>query len=71
MATTPVNTTDIQDITFESQPGLTWWRNPSTNRIQGTTDGLQAVAQAVEVMLSVERFRWQIYKPFSGFPGMA
>lgn len=67
MATIPTsNTTNIQNVVFESQPGLTWWRNPTTGRIQGTADGLQAVAQAVEVMLSVERFRWQIYKPFFG-----
>lgn len=60
------NGINIQDVVFESQPDLTWWRDPDTNRIVGTADGHKAVAQAVEVMLLVERFRWQIYKPFFG-----
>lgn len=60
------NGIDIQNVVFESQPDLTWWRDPDTNRIAGTADGHKAVAQAVEVMLLVERFHWQIYKPFFG-----
>lgn len=60
------NGIDIQNVVFESQPDLTWWRDPDTNRIAGTADGHKAVAQAVKVMLLVERFRWQIYKPFFG-----
>lgn len=60
------NGINIQDVVFESQPDLTWWRDPDTNRIVGTADGHKAVAQTVEVMLLVERFRWQIYKPFFG-----
>lgn len=60
------NGINIQDVVFESQPDLTWWRDPDTNRIAGAADGHKAVAQAVEVMLLVERFRWQIYKPFFG-----
>lgn len=60
------NGINIQDVVFESQPDLTWWRDPGTNRIVGAADGHKAVAQAVEVMLLVERFRWQIYKPFFG-----
>lgn len=60
------NGIDIQNVVFESQPDLTWWRDPDTNRIAGTADGHKAVAQAVEVMLLVECFRWQIYKPFFG-----
>ena len=60
------NGINIQDVEFQSQPDLTWWRDPDTNRIAGTADGHRAVAQAVEVMLLVERFRWQIYKPFFG-----
>lgn len=57
---------NVQNVEFASQPDLTWWRDPDTNRITGTADGYKAVAQAVEVMLMVERFRWQIYKPFFG-----
>lgn len=53
-------------LTFESQPSLTWRINKNTNRIQGEADGLDAVRQAVEIILNVERFRWQIFKPSSG-----
>ena len=31
-----------------------------------TVTGREAVRQAVEIILHVERFRWQIYKPYSG-----
>ena len=51
---------------FEQQPGLTWNIDRDTMRIRGTADGLQAVRQAVEIVLNVERFRWQIYRPWSG-----
>lgn len=53
-------------VTFIQQPSLTWYINKETNRIQGQTDGLQAVQQAVEIILNVDRFRWQIYSPNSG-----
>ena len=35
-------------------------------RIAGTCDGYDAVKQAVEIILNVERYRWQIYQPASG-----
>lgn len=53
-------------VTFIQQPSLTWYINKETNRIRGETDGLEAVRQAVEIILNVERFRWQIYSPNSG-----
>lgn len=53
-------------VTFVQQPSLTWYINKESNRIQGTADGLEAVRQAVEIILNVERFRWQIYSPNSG-----
>lgn len=53
-------------VTFVQQPSLTWYINKTSNRIQGTVDGLEAVRQAVEIILNVERFRWQIYSPNSG-----
>ena len=46
-------------VTFIQQPSLTWYINKQTNRIQGETDNLQAVQQAVEIILNVERFRGQ------------
>lgn len=53
-------------ITNQRQPSLTWYINKETNQIEGETDGLAAVRQAVEIILNCERFRWQIYQPYSG-----
>ena len=53
-------------VVFEQQPDLTWYINKDAERIQGETDGYTAVKQAVEIILNVERFRWQIYSPSSG-----
>lgn len=53
-------------VSVESMPSLTWYINKDTNRIQGTVDNYDAVVQAVQVILNVERFRWQIYSPYSG-----
>lgn len=67
MAVLPVSSVDIAGgVNFQSQPSLSWNINKETNRIEGTTDGLEAVRQAVEIILHVERFRWQIYRPYSG-----
>lgn len=53
-------------VSVESMPSLTWYINKDTNRMQGTVDNYDAVVQAVQVILNVERFRWQIYSPYSG-----
>lgn len=53
-------------VSVESMPSLTWYINKDTNRIQGTADNYDAVVQAVQIILNVERFRWQIYSPYSG-----
>lgn len=53
-------------VQIVQQPSLTWSIDKDTNRIQGEFDGYQAVKQAVEIILNVERFRWQIYLPSSG-----
>lgn len=55
------------EIQEENQPSLTWKINPETNQLDGRTDGLTAVSQSVEAMLSVERFFWQIFTPAFGF----
>ena len=63
----PQNTIDITNgVTFVQQPSLTWYINKSSNQIQGEVDGLEAVKQAVEIILNVDRFWWQIYSPNSG-----
>ena len=67
MAVLPQTSIDLTSgVEIIQQPSLTWYINKETNRIQGNTDGLEAVRQAVDVILNVERFRWQIYSPSSG-----
>lgn len=68
MAVLPdAGTIDIsQGVTFESWPSYTWQIDKTTNRITGYADGWQAVRQAVEIILNIERFRWQIYQPYTG-----
>ena len=53
-------------VEYQQFPALTWSINKGSNQIDGYTDGLQAVQQAAEVILNVERFRWQIYQSYSG-----
>ncbi len=53
-------------VEFVIQPSLTWYINKETGRIQNSVSGLAAVRQAVEIILNVERFRWQIFLPSSG-----
>lgn len=53
-------------VTFESWPSYTWQIDKTTNRITGYSDGWQAVRQAVEIILNIERFRWQIYQTYTG-----
>ncbi len=55
-----------QEIQPERQPSLTWYIDRDTGRIRGTADGLKAVQQAAEIILNVNRFQWQIYRPYSG-----
>lgn len=55
-----------QEIQPGRQPSLTWYIDRDTGRIRGTADGLEAVRQAAEIILNVNRFQWQIYRPYSG-----
>ena len=66
MAILPTGGTIQSGVQFQQQPDRTWYINKETQRIQGDCDGWQAVRQAVEIILNVERFRWQIYRPYSG-----
>lgn len=67
MAMLPQSNLDFtQGIVFEDQPSLTWIVDPITNRLRGRGDNYEAVCQAVEVIVSVERFHWQIYTPNFG-----
>lgn len=66
MPTLPQGGTLPPTVEVTSQPSRTWYINKETNRIQGECDNWQAVRQAVEVILNVQRFKWQIYTPYSG-----
>lgn len=55
-------TVDIsQGVELESQPTLTWLVDPSGTSLVGTAEGADVIKQAVEIILSVQRFKWQIY----------
>lgn len=67
MAILPTSDIDLgEDFELEQQPSRTWKIDKETNRITGETDGYAATKQAVEIILTVERFLWQIYTPDSG-----
>lgn len=67
MATLPQADIDLsQGVVFQDQPSLTWIADPVTRRLRGRGDNYEAVRQAVEVIVNVERFRWQIYSPNFG-----
>ena len=67
MATLPTGGPDLTGgVVYQQQPGLTWKIDQNNRRISGTTDDLEAVRQAVEVILHIERVRWQIYSPYTG-----
>lgn len=67
MPTLPQSSIDLSHgIVFQDQPSLTWIADPVTKRLRGRGDGWEAVRQAVEVIVNVERFHWQIYSPNFG-----
>ena len=67
MPTLPTGGINISaGVQFEQQPSRTWFINQETQRIQGECTDYEAVRQSVEIILNVERFRWQIYSPYSG-----
>ena len=48
-------------VTLQSQPTLTWVVDPGGTSIVGTDEGFAVMQQAVEIILNVQRFQWQIY----------
>ena len=63
----PQSSIDLsQGVVFQDQPSLTWIADPVTNRLRGRGDNYEAIRQAVEIIVSVERLRWQIYTPNFG-----
>ena len=56
----------LNKLIVGTEPSLTWYIDRAAGRIVGTCDGLTAVRQAAEIILSTQRFEWQIYDPSSG-----
>ena len=52
---------DILDIEVESQPSKTYYLDIENGRIRGITDNLEAVKQAVYLILNTERYDYIIY----------
>lgn len=50
-----------QDFTFTTAPSRTFRMNYETQSIIGTIENIDAVAQAVYLILNVERYEWMIY----------
>ena len=51
----------LDEIKFESYPSLTYALDPDTNQIHGKVNGLEAVRQAVYLILCTERYQYLIY----------
>lgn len=52
---------DLTGFQMAVQPNLTYRLDIDRGRVRGTADGLDAVLQAVYLILSVERYAWPIY----------
>ena len=61
MATLPEVIGFDTDIVVAAQPSRTWIIDRSTMQVTGMDSGLEAVRQAVEIALNVERYKWTIY----------
>lgn len=61
MATLPQGVGISAPLEYVDQPTNTYIIDWTSNQISGTSAGLDAMRQAVEIILNVERFRWQIY----------
>lgn len=61
MATLPEVVGFDTDIVVASQPSKTWIIDRNTMQVSGMDKGLEAVRQAVEIALNVERYKWTIY----------
>lgn len=61
MATLPEVAGFDTDIVIAAQPSKTWIIDRNTMQVAYMDEGLEAVRQAVEIALNIERFRWQIY----------
>lgn len=62
----PNDPTKLAAAQTRTVPSRTWFIDRDTMRIRGECDGLQAVKQAVDIIMNTIRFKWQIYSPSSG-----
>lgn len=56
-----VSTPLQQDLAFEARPAQTFRLDPGALHLSGRIDGVEALAQAVRLILSTERYRWLIH----------
>ncbi|MFQ7553495.1 MAG: DUF2634 domain-containing protein [Blautia marasmi] len=67
MATLPetanYNVYEAQTVDY---PSTTFLIDRESGRIEKTGGGLEAIKQAIEIILQVERYRYQIYSPNFG-----
>lgn len=61
MADTLPEGIDLDDIVDESLPTNTFLVNDDAEQIAGMNDGIEAMRQAVEIILTTKRFNYQIY----------
>ena len=61
MATLPEVIGFDTDIVVASQPSKTWIIDRNTMQVSCMDKGLEAMRQAVEIALNVERYKWTIY----------
>lgn len=61
MLPTTGNDLDLIEFEVEQQPSLTYRLDVEKNRVRGMTDGVDAVRQAVYLILNTERYAYSIY----------
>ena len=67
MATLPVSTLNLNNgVIFQDSPTKRFYVDPTSHRISGMCDNYLAIKQTVEIILNIERFKWQIYSPYFG-----
>lgn len=57
----PKTEDDLLTLEVETQPGLTYALDIESGRIRGKVDGLEALRQAVYLILQTERYAFLIY----------
>lgn len=66
MAITPSGITLNTDVTFADWPTETWGFDKNTGRLSKRIESIEAMRQAIEIILNIPRYYWQIYTPNFG-----